>query len=93
MRTIDFTPLWTVRRVGCVADVSCELSMMLDANDVPHHAVRITLNREPLYEVLFARRKDAELACDDARSDLLSAGWRDDIGWMISTDAPASCAA
>jgi hypothetical protein len=92
MRTVDFTPLWTVRRPRCFADVTCELSVLLDATDTVHHAVRVTLNGQPVYEVLHARRADAELACDDARRDLMAAGWRDDLGWMSSAAAPVRAA-
>ncbi|MGE5245467.1 MAG: hypothetical protein ACM3SQ_14680 [Betaproteobacteria bacterium] len=94
MRTVDFTPLWTVRRVGCVADVSCELNVLLDAAaDVPHFAVRVTLNGQALYERIYRRHSEAERDAAQSLKDLVAAGWRDDAGWMCSTGLPAGWAA
>ena len=79
MRTVEFCPQWTVHRVGCVADVSCETSVLLDANDVAHHGVRVTLNGVPVYERIYTRHTDAERDAAVTLKDLLAAGWRSDV--------------
>ena len=92
MRTVDITSAWTLRRAGSRADVSCETAVLLDPSDIAYHGVRVTLNGEPVYERLFARRADAERESAETWRDLLARGWRDDLDWMPSTAAaPLRC--
>ncbi len=89
MRTIDNTPKWTLRRPGCLAEVSCEIDVLLDANDVDYHAIRVTLNDEVVYDRLHDCHSAAERDAAETLRDLLAAGWRNDGGWLRSMAAQA----
>ena len=93
MRTVDWSPKWTLRRPNCIAEVSCEVEVLLDATAVASHAIRVTLNNVPVYERLYGRHADAERDAAETLRDLLAAGWRDDLGWQRSMVAPEKSAA
>lgn len=88
MRTIDYTPKWTLRRPGCLAEVTGDVEVLLDGAGRPSHEVCVRLNGEVVYQRCHGSHAAAERDVEGTRRDLLAAGWRDDLEWCGSAALP-----
>ena len=77
-----------LRRAAAIADVSCETLVLLDGDDVAHHAIRVTLNGQLVYESMYRGRREVEHETVRTMTTLISVGWREDNGLVFVEVSP-----